>query len=63
MRDDITRLVKPPPPEKRLTPAETPLPIRAQTGLERKSAGDVESTEVTVESTDGLFTFTVQVVK
>jgi len=61
--DDINRLVKPPPAEKRLPAAVAPAAIRSKTGLERKQAGEVASQEVTVESTDGLFSFTVRVVK
>lgn len=63
MRDLINRLVDPPPPDNRLPPAATPKPIRSKTGLERKVAGEVDSIEATVESTDGLFLFTVRVVK
>lgn len=63
LQDDITRLVKKPPADKRLDAAKTPTPIRAKTGLERRQAGDVASSEVTVQSTDGLFSFTVRVVK
>lgn len=63
MKDDINRLVQRPLPENRLGAATTPTAIRARTGLERKQVGDVNSEEVTVESTDGLFTFTVRVVK
>jgi len=60
---DINRLVDPPPADKRLNPAVAPAAIRDKTGLERKQAGDVNSEEVTVESSDGLFTFIVRVVK
>jgi hypothetical protein len=63
LKDDVARLVPPPPPINRLSPAVAPDAIREQTGLERKQAGKVDSEEVTVESTDGLFTFTVRVVK
>jgi hypothetical protein len=63
MRDDLNRLIDKPPVEKRLASAETPPAIRAKTGLERKVAGAVNSIEVTVQSTDGLFEFTVNVVK
>lgn len=63
MRDDINRLVKPPLPENRLPAAATPRAIRAKTGLERRQAGDVKTELVTVESTDGLFTFVVRVAK
>lgn len=61
MQDDINRLVKPPAPDNRLAAAATPEAIRAKTGLESKRAGRVDGTEVTVKSTDGLFTFTVRV--
>ncbi len=60
--DDINRLVRPAPPENRLAAAAAPRAIRAQTGLERRQVGEVPSEEVTVQSTDGLFTFTVRVV-
>ena len=60
---EIARLMPLPLPEARLDGARSPAAIRARTGLERKRAGSVESAEVTVESTDGLFTFTVRVVK
>ena len=63
MRDDLTRLIKKPPTENRLPAPDTPPPIRDKTGLERRQAGDVSSTEVVVKSTDGLFQFTVRVVK
>lgn len=62
-KDDINRLVKPPLPEISLNPPKTPAAIRAKTGLERKGTGDVNGTEVTAKSTDGLFTFIVTVVK
>ena len=52
-------------PENRLDPVANPDAIRAKTGLERKmaagAANSVNSQEVTVTSTDGLFTFTVRV--
>jgi len=63
LKDDVARLVPPPPAEKRLPAAVAPNSIRAQTGLERKQAGTIRSEEITVESTDGLFTFTVRVAK
>ena len=63
MKTDLNRLVNPPPADKRLAAAVKPAAIRAQTGIERRAAGDVDSSEVTVQSTDGLFTFTVRVVK
>lgn len=62
MQDDINRLVARPAPEIRLDPADTPAAIREKTGLEARRAGLVNSNEVTVKSTDGLFTFTVRVV-
>lgn len=62
-KDDINRLVARAPADKRLDTAITPDAIRAKTGLERKQVGTVNSEEVTVQSTDGLFTFTVRVVK
>ena len=62
MRDDITRLVKRPPADKRLQAATKPVAIRSQTGLERPPGSQFNINEITVESTDGLFTFTVKVV-
>lgn len=63
MQDDLNRLVKPAPPENRLADPKTPPAIRTKTGLERVGAGGpVNSHEVTVKSTDGVFTFTVKVV-
>lgn len=61
---DLTRLVGRPPAEKRLDPAVAPAAMPEKTGLERKiRAGGVELNieEVTVTSTDGLFTFVVNV--
>jgi len=63
MLDELNRLVAPPPAENRLPNAETPAPIRTRTGLERRTAGDINSADVTAQSTDGLFLFTVRVVK
>jgi hypothetical protein len=66
IKDDLNRLIKPPLACNRLGEAETPDAIRTKTGLERKQAGnanDIRSEEVTVESSDGLFTFIVRVVK
>lgn len=61
----INSLVDKPQPKEKLKPPETPDAIRAKTGLERKTAAgadnSVNSQEVTVTSTDGLFTFTVDV--
>lgn len=62
-QDDINRLVNKPPPDNRLDDAKTPDAIRTQTGLEREQTGTAKSKQVTVKSTDGLFTFTVMVVK
>lgn len=61
--DQFNRLVKRPEPENKLAPAATPPAIRAQTGIERTQTGKVESKQVTAQSTDGLFTFVVNVVK
>lgn len=61
--DAINSLVKPAAAEKRLDAARNPAAIRSKTGLERKQAGSVNSNEVTVQSTDGIFTFVVRVVK
>jgi hypothetical protein len=61
--DDLTRLVKRAPADKRLNSAAIPDAIRDKTGLERlQRAGLAAGTDVTVASTDGLFTFTVRVV-
>ena len=62
-KEDINRLVGKPKPEIKLGEAATPAAIREKTGLERQQTGKVNSEEVTAESTDGLFTFTVRVVK
>lgn len=63
LQDDITRLVTLPPAAPRLDAARTPAAIRDKTGLERKIRGSaaVDGADVTVASTDGLFTFTVRV--
>jgi len=61
MRDDLNRLIDKPPADKRLPDAETPPAIRSKVGLERQAAGDITTSVVKVESTDGLFTFEVTV--
>ncbi len=64
IKDDIARLVGRPPAEKRLDAVTPPPAMPAKTGLERKiRAGgvDLNIEEVTVTSTDGLFTFVVNV--
>lgn len=65
MRDEINKLLLLPPPDKRLPVVETPTAFRDRVGLERKMAGGASSSagsgEVTVQSTDGLFLFTVRV--
>ena len=63
MKADLNRLVKAPPPEKKLATATTPGAIRSKTGLEPEQTGKVKTKQVTVVSTDGLFTFVVSVVK
>ena len=63
MKTDLNRLIDKPAPELKLAGAETPPAIRDQTGLERKQVGTVASEEVTTQSSDGLFTFIVRVVK
>jgi len=64
MKADLNRLVEKPRPEIKLDAAPTPPAIRAKTGLERQATGKFgESEEVTAQSTDGLFTFVVRVVK
>ena len=66
IHQSINQLVKRPPAENRLDPVTAPGAIGAKTGLERKQAGAVKisdlSDEITVESSDGLFTFIVRVV-
>jgi hypothetical protein len=61
MQDDLNRLVVKPPADKRLTPAETPPAIRSKTGIERPPGSRINTSTVTVESTDGLFSFEVTV--
>lgn len=63
LKDDIARLVPKPVVDKRLAAAGTPAAKRAQTGLERKQTGKVAGDTVTAQSTDGLLTFVVTVVK
>ena len=63
MKEELNRLINKPLPEIKLGEASAPPAIRSKTGLERKQAGAVNGEQVTVESTDGLFTFTVTVVK
>lgn len=63
MQDDINALVRKPAADVRLDPVQTPDAIRSKTGLERRQAGLVESEEVEVQSTDGVFTFIVRVIK
>lgn len=64
MKSDLNRLVEKPRPEIKLDVPATPTAIRAKTGLERQQTGKFgESEEVTAQSTDGLFTFVVRVVK
>ncbi len=63
MKDEINRLIARPPADKRLSDAGTPEAIRDGIGLERQKMSKVASDEVTVESSDGLFTFIVRVVK
>lgn len=61
--DDLTRLVKPPPADKRLDAAATPEAMRDKTGLEGLNRGSakIKTEEITATSTDGLFTFVVTV--
>lgn len=65
LKDDIARLTPPPAADPRLAPARAPRAIRPQTGLQRRAVASAESAseEITVESSDGLFTFIVRVVK
>jgi hypothetical protein len=64
MKADLNRLVEKPKPEIKLGAPATPEAMRAKTGLEREQTGKGgESEEVTAQSTDGLFTFVVRVVK
>lgn len=61
--DDINRLVRPASPDKQLDAAATPDAIRAKTATTPKNAGKVDGAQVTVKSTDGLFSFTVTIAK
>ncbi len=63
MKDQINRLVDKPLPDLALDAASAPPAIREKTGLEPRRAADINSNEITVESSDGLFTFIVMVVK
>ena len=63
MKDDLNRLVQKPAVDKRLEAAATPPPIRSKTGLERQAVGKVDTVEVEAQSTDGLFVFSITVVK
>lgn len=64
IKNDIGRLVPPPDKTPRLGAAKSPTALRAKTGVERKQSAKAQAgQEITVQSTDGLFTFTVQVVK
>lgn len=64
-KDDIARLTPLPAADNRLDKARAPLAIREKTGLQQRSSAraDNASEEITVESSDGLFTFIVRVVK
>jgi len=59
---NLARLIPPAPADNRLAPAVAPKAIRDQTGLSARQATRVRGSEVTVQSTDGLFTFVVTVV-
>lgn len=63
MKDDLNKLVNRPPAEVRLGEPAIPLAMRTKTGLEREAAANVEGEEVEVQSTDGVFTFVVRVIK
>ena len=63
IKDDINRIAEPTPTPKSLGGAVLPSAIRSKTGLEPKKAATLATEEVTVQSTDGLFTFVVLVVK
>lgn len=63
LKDDLARLASRPAVDNRLTAAGTPPAKRAQTGIERKQTGKVAGDTVTAQSTDGLLTFVVTVVK
>ncbi len=66
LHDDIARLTPANPANNRLNDAVPPRAIREGTGLQlRARAGGAEtnSEEITVQSTDGLFTFMVRVLK
>lgn len=65
IKDDLVRLQDETAGGKRLDEANLPAAMRAKTGLHPRIAQrpDLASAEITVESTDGLFTFIVRVVK
>ena len=64
MKNDINRLVAPAPAAIRLPPAKPLDAIPTRTGLERQGgAGEVATHEITVASTDGLFSFTIKAIK
>lgn len=67
--DDLNRLVRPRPPEKKLGTPEKPATLRAMTGLAASGRGEIASplsetsrthyaTAATIVSSDGVFTIT-----
>lgn len=63
MKNDINRLVLNEPASPGLDAPVNPPAIREKTGLEREQTGKIKTEEITVTSTDGLFTFIVRVAK
>lgn len=63
IRDDLARLAPPEKPDARLKRAGDPPPKRTQTGLQPVRAARVAADLVTAQSTDGLLTFVVQIVR
>ncbi len=63
LKDDIARLAPRQTADKRLANKGNPQALREKTGLERTQTGKVQTEQVTAQSTDGLFTFVVNVIK
>lgn len=60
---DLGKLVQPQGGNTGLDPAGQRPALPARTGLEAEKGGKVQGREISVKSTDGLFLFTVRVVK
>lgn len=65
LADDITRLARQEPARNRLRPAVEPRSIREATGLQlrARASANAQGDEVVAQSTDGIFTFVVKVVR